>query len=67
MSVNIAWQNSGSGQRMSFDVRQARQAIANGWRTFRMVHKSCKRYAFSKLPADEVCRFDGTIVHIPTV
>jgi hypothetical protein len=52
---------------MSFDGRQARQAIANGWRTFRMVHKSCKGYAFSKLPADEVCRFDGTIVHIPTV
>ena len=42
MSVNAAEQNSGSGQRMSFDGRQAGQSIANGWRTFRMVHESCK-------------------------
>src|SRR5436305_5531994 len=66
MNVNTAEQNSGSGQRISFNGRQAGQSITNGWRTIGMVHKSCQGQAFSKLPAEEVCRFDGTIVHIPT-
>jgi hypothetical protein len=47
MSVNAAEQNSGSGQRMSFDGRQAGQSIANGSRTFRMVHESCEGHVLA--------------------
>jgi hypothetical protein len=32
---------------MSFDERQARQSIANGWRMFRMVYESCEGHVLA--------------------
>ena len=55
---------------MSFDGRQAGQSIAKGLRTFRMVHKSCRGHAFSKLPAEENppvwwnnCSYSYCVIH----